>query len=99
MLLEGEDLSRCAKSVSVTLDDEASFEGIFDDLQQFEQEGQEECAEQEGAGNLFSDAEGTVASEGRAEASMPVVDLFVVRGGRTTAPQFSSVVWALQRAL
>jgi hypothetical protein len=37
MLLEGEVLSPCAKSVSAMLDNEASFEYVFDELQQFEQ--------------------------------------------------------------
>jgi hypothetical protein len=32
MLLEGEALSRCAKLMSAMIDDEASFESIFDDL-------------------------------------------------------------------
>jgi hypothetical protein len=36
MLLEGEVLSRCAKYTSALLDNEASFESICDDLQQFE---------------------------------------------------------------
>jgi hypothetical protein len=34
MLLEGEALSRCAKSMSAMIGNEASFESIFDDLQQ-----------------------------------------------------------------
>jgi hypothetical protein len=58
--------------------DEASFESIFDDLQQFEEEEQAGRAEQQGARDLLSDAEGSVASEGGAEAAMPIVDLFSV---------------------
>jgi hypothetical protein len=46
MLLEGEALRRCAKSTLAMIDDEASFEGIFDDLQQFEGEEQAGHAEQ-----------------------------------------------------
>jgi hypothetical protein len=41
MLLEGEVLSRRAKSTLAAIDDEATFESIFDDLQQFEEEEQE----------------------------------------------------------
>jgi hypothetical protein len=72
MLLEGEALSCCAESMLAMTDDEASFEGILDDLQQFEGEGQAGHAEQQGADDLLSDAEGSVASE----AVMLMVDLF-----------------------
>jgi hypothetical protein len=78
MLLEGEALSHCAKSMSAMIDNEASFESIFDDLQQFEEEEQAGCAKQQGAGDLVSDAEGSVAPEADAEAAMPIVDLFSV---------------------
>jgi hypothetical protein len=71
MLLEGKALSRCAKSMLAMIDDEASFEGIFDDLQQFEEEDQAGHAEQQGADDLLSDADGSVASE----AVMPMVYL------------------------
>jgi hypothetical protein len=77
MLLEGEALSRCAKSMSAMIDNEASFESIFDDLQQFEEEEQA-GAEQQGTGDLVSNAEGSVAPEADAEAAMPIVDLFSV---------------------
>jgi hypothetical protein len=77
MLLEGEALSHCAKSMSAMIDNEASFESIFDDLQ-FEEEEQAGCAEQQGAGDLVSDAEGSVAPEADAEAAMPIVVLFSV---------------------
>jgi hypothetical protein len=78
MLLDGEALSRCAKSMSAMIDNEASFESIFDDLQQFDEEDQAGCAEQQGAGDLVSNAEGSVAPEANAEAAMPIVDLFSV---------------------
>jgi hypothetical protein len=78
ILLEGEHLSRCAKSGSAMLDNEASFEGIFGDLQQFEEQEPAEHAEKEGTGDHLSDAEGSVASEGRIEAAMPIVDLLAV---------------------
>jgi hypothetical protein len=78
MLLEGEALSHCAKPMSAMIDNEASFESIFDDLQQFEEEEQARCAEQQGAGDLVSDAERSVAPEADAEAAMPIVDLFSV---------------------
>jgi hypothetical protein len=78
MLLEGEALSHCAKSMSTMIDNEASFESIFDDLQQFEEEEQAGCAEQQGAGDLVSDAEGSVAPEADAEAAKSIVDLFSV---------------------
>jgi hypothetical protein len=71
MLPAGEALSCCAKSMTAMIDDEASFEGIFDDLQQFEEEEQAGHTEQQGADDLLSDAEGSVASE----AVMPMVDL------------------------
>jgi hypothetical protein len=48
MLLEREALRRCAKSMLAMIYDEASFEGIFDDLQQFEEEEQAGHAEQPG---------------------------------------------------
>jgi hypothetical protein len=38
------------------IDDEASFESIFDDLQQFKEQNQARRAEQQGAGGLLSDA-------------------------------------------
>jgi hypothetical protein len=78
MLLEGEALSHCAKSMSAMIDNEASFESIFDDLQQFEEQEQAGCAEQQGTGDLVSDAEGSVGPEADAEAAMPIVDLFSV---------------------
>jgi hypothetical protein len=59
-----EAISRCAKSMSAMIDDAASFEGIFDDLQQFEAEEQAGHAEQQCADDLLSDAGGSVASEG-----------------------------------
>jgi hypothetical protein len=34
-------------------------------------------------------AQGSVASDAGAEASMPMVDLFSVRGRQTAAPQFT----------
>jgi hypothetical protein len=54
-------------------DDEASFESILDDLQQFEEEEQSGRAQKQGARDLLSDAEGSVASE--AGAVMPIVEL------------------------
>jgi hypothetical protein len=60
------------------IDNEASFESIFDDLKQFEEEEQAGYAEQQGAGDLVSDAQGSVSPEPDAEAAMPVVDLFLV---------------------
>jgi 16S rRNA G966 N2-methylase RsmD len=48
ILLEGEALSRCAKSMTAMLDDEARFESIFDNLQQLEEEEQVGRAEQQG---------------------------------------------------
>jgi hypothetical protein len=74
MLLEGEALSRCAKSISAMIDNEESSESIFDDLQQFEEEEQAGRAEQQGAPDLLSDSEPSSASE----AVMPMVDLFSV---------------------
>jgi hypothetical protein len=88
MLLEEEDLRGCAKTA--TLHDEGSFEGIFDDLQQFEEEELAECAEQEGAdvlGDLLGDAEGSVASDDRTEAAMPIIDHFAIWRGRTAVPR------------
>jgi hypothetical protein len=76
MLLEGEALSHCAKSMSAMIDNEASFESIFDDLKQFEEKAG--CAEQQGTGDLVGDAERSVAPEADAEAAMPIVDLFSV---------------------
>jgi 16S rRNA G966 N2-methylase RsmD len=58
ILLEGEALSRCAKSTSAVIDDEASFESVFDALQQLEEEEQARRAEQQGAGDLLRDAQG-----------------------------------------
>jgi hypothetical protein len=98
MLLEGEALSHCAKSMSAMIDNEASFESIFDDLR-FEEEEQAGCAEQQGAGDLVSDAEGSVAPEADAEVAMPIVDLFSVRGWCTATLQFTRVVWAFLRAI
>jgi hypothetical protein len=43
-----------------TIDYEASVESIFDDLQQLEEEDQAGRAEQHGAGDLLSDAEGSL---------------------------------------
>jgi hypothetical protein len=74
ILLEGEALGHCAKSMSAMIDDEASFESIFDDLQHFEKEKQAGCAEQQGAGYLLSVAEGSAASECGAEGAMPILD-------------------------
>jgi hypothetical protein len=54
-------------------DDEASFEGIFDDLQQFEEDEQAERAEQEGAGNLLCDAKGLAASVGVLRLPCPLL--------------------------
>jgi hypothetical protein len=90
MLLEGEALSRCAKSMSAMIDNEASFESIFDDLQQFDEEEQAGCAEQQGAGDLVSSAEGSVAPEADADAAMPIVDLFRFEDGaqlRRSSPE------------
>jgi hypothetical protein len=95
ILLEGEAFSRCAKSMSGMIDDEPSFESILDDLQQFEEEEQGGRAEQNGTGDLFSNAEKSVASE----AAMPIVYLFSVRGRCTAVPQFTRVVWARLRTL
>jgi hypothetical protein len=64
--------------MSAKIDNEASFESVFDDLQQFEEEEQAGCAEQQGAGDLVGNAEGSVAPETDAEAAMPIVDLFSV---------------------
>jgi hypothetical protein len=60
------------------IDNTASFKSIFDDLQQFEEEEQAGCAEQQGACDLISNAEGSVAPEADAEAAMPIGDLFSV---------------------
>jgi hypothetical protein len=49
MLFDGEALSRCVKSMTAMIDDEASFEGTLNDLQQFEEEEQAGHAEQQGA--------------------------------------------------
>jgi hypothetical protein len=76
--LKGGVISHCAESVSAMLADEASFEGIFDALQQSEEEEQAKRAEQEGAGDLLGDAERSVTSSGHTEAAMPIVDLFAV---------------------
>jgi hypothetical protein len=62
MLLEGESLSRFAKSMLTMMDDVASFESVFDDLQQCEEEEQAGHVEQ-GADDLLRDAEGSVASK------------------------------------
>jgi hypothetical protein len=78
MLLEGEALIHCVKSMSAMIDNEASFKSIFDDLQQFEEEEQAGCAEQQGAGDLVSNAEGSVAPEADAEAAMPILALFSI---------------------
>jgi hypothetical protein len=56
ILLEWEALSRCAKSMPSMIADEARFKSIFDDLQHFEEEEQVGRAEQQGAGDLLSDA-------------------------------------------
>jgi hypothetical protein len=92
ILLEGVALSRCAESMSAMLDGEASFESIFDDLQQFEEEEQAGSAEKQDPGDLLRDAEGSLASEAGAEAAMPVVDLFWAKGTCTAAPQFTRVL-------
>jgi hypothetical protein len=81
------------------IDDEASFESIFDDLQHFEEEEQAGRAVQQGLGDLLSDAEGSVASEAGAEAAMPIVALFSGSGRCTAKLLFTRVVWALLRAL
>jgi hypothetical protein len=59
ILLEGEALSRCGKSLLAMIDNEASFERIVDDLQQLEEEAQVGRAEQQGVICLakLSDAE------------------------------------------
>jgi hypothetical protein len=57
--------------MSAMIDDEASFEGICDDLPQVEEEEQVGLAEQQGADDLLKDAKGSMASE----AVMPI-DLF-----------------------
>jgi hypothetical protein len=95
ILLGGEALSRCAKSMSAMIRDAASFGSIFDDLQQFDEEEQAGRTERQGAGGLFSNAERSAASE----SAVPIVDLLSVRGRCTAAPQFTRVVWALLRAL
>jgi hypothetical protein len=75
ILLEGEAHSRCAKSMSGMIDDEESFVRACDDPQQFEEGEQAGRADQQGADDLLSDAEGSVISEASAEAAMPMVDL------------------------
>jgi hypothetical protein len=77
--------------MSAMIDNEASFEGIFDD-QQFEQEEQAGHTEQQGADDLFSDAEGSVASE----AVMPMVNLCQVC--EEGAQLLTRIVWALLTA-
>jgi hypothetical protein len=59
--------------MSAMIHDEASFESIFDNLQHFEEEDQAGVAEKQGAGDLLSNAGGSVASEAGAEAAMPIV--------------------------
>jgi hypothetical protein len=101
MLLEGEVLSRCAKSVSATRDDEASLESIFDDLHLFKEEEKAGRAKQEGAGDLLSDAEGSVASEGRTEAAMPwqpVCDLRKAHSCAAVQQRCLNVARPLQRS-
>jgi hypothetical protein len=95
ILLEAEAFSRCAKSTSAMVDDEASFGSTFDDLQQLDEEGRAGRAELQGAGDLLSDAEGMVVYE----AAMPIIDLLSVRGRWTVASQFTRVVSKLLRAL
>jgi hypothetical protein len=56
-VLEGVALSLCTKSMSAVIDDEASVESSFDYLQQFKEEEQAGRAQQQGAGDLFRDAE------------------------------------------
>jgi hypothetical protein len=85
--------------VSAMLDGEVSFQRFFDDLQQFEEGEQAECAEREGAGDVLSGAERSVASDGRTEAAMPIADTLSVWGGGTAALQFSSFVRMLQKAV
>jgi hypothetical protein len=94
ILLEGEALNVCTKSMSATIDDEASVESIFDDLQHFE-----EAKKAGRAGDLLCDVAGSVASDAGSEAAMPIVDLFSVKGRCTAASQFTRVVCALIRGL
>jgi hypothetical protein len=75
------------------IDDDASCEGIFDDLQQLEEEEQAGHAEQQGADDRLSDAEGSVASE----AVVPMVDLFLF--WEEGAQLLTRVVCALLRSL
>jgi hypothetical protein len=101
ILLEGEALSRCGKSLLAMIDNEASFERIVDDLQQLEEEVQVGRAEQQGVICLAmqNSAEGSVASEAGAETAMPIVDFFTVQGRCTAAPQLTIHGWALLKAL
>jgi hypothetical protein len=62
--------------VHAMIDEAASFKSIFDNLQQCEEEEQAGRAEQQGAGDLLSYAEGSVASAAVAEVAMPIADLF-----------------------
>jgi hypothetical protein len=65
-----------------------------------EEEEQAGHAQQQGAGDLLSDAEGSVAYEAGIEAAMPIVDLYSVRGRcivRRMRQWFTRVVRALQR--
>jgi hypothetical protein len=76
MLHEGEVLSRCAKPVSAMLADEASFESILNDLQQFEKEDQ--VREQERAHTALVICLAMQKDEGRTQATRPIIDLFVI---------------------
>jgi hypothetical protein len=81
--------------MSAAKDGEASFESILDNLQQVEEEERASLAEQKGAGDLLCDAEGSVAFQAGAEAAMPIVDSFSIRGRYPPAvQQYTRVVWA-----
>jgi hypothetical protein len=102
LLLEVEALSRCAKSMSAMIDDAASFKSIFDILQQPEEEEQAGRAEQQRSGDLLSDAEGSVASEGQCTTVLRLPCPLLTCFGQkrcTAAPKFTRDVWALLRAL
>jgi hypothetical protein len=66
------------------IDGEAS---IFVDLQQFEPEEQAGLAEQQGAGDLLSDAEGSAASE----AAMHILAVSSFSGKCTAVQKFTRV--------
>jgi hypothetical protein len=69
MLLEWDVLSLPFKIMSAMLDNKASFQGILSDQQQVDEEKKAERAEKGGVGELFSDAEGSVTSDGCSEAA------------------------------